>query len=222
MWCKFYFKVHLQRGSWNTDWSEMGFPAVRGLTWRTVVLPRVINTWTIWTWQFHFSTSMSNRCSVNPPHGLPVCKMLSTILRLNCCPFMQQGYVIFFHFSVWKPASISSAYSKSSVARSRHSDVYTTKATELSIRTHHGKSPCKRKYLQQGWKDEEINFTDRVSNNLSLYLSLEFPHQVKISHLWPSLNEQPHQLFKAFFYSDNTFFPKVSFSFPPTLHSTPN
>lgn len=67
MWCKFYFKVHLQRGSWNTNWSEMGFPAVRGLTWRTVVLPHVINTWTIWMWQFHFSTSMSNRCSVNPP-----------------------------------------------------------------------------------------------------------------------------------------------------------
>lgn len=67
MWCKFYFKVHLQRGSWNIDWSEMGFPAVRGLTWRTVVLPHVINTWTIWMWQFHFSTSMSNRCSVKPP-----------------------------------------------------------------------------------------------------------------------------------------------------------
>lgn len=200
MWRKFYFKVHLQRGSWNTDWSKMGLPAVRGLTWRPVEPPDVINTWSIWMWQFNFSTSMSNRCSVNPPWPLPVCKMLSTILRLNCCPSMQQGYVIFFHFSVWKPANVSSAHSKSWVARSRHSDVHITKATELLIWTCIGKSPCKRTSLQQGWKDEEINFTDRVSNNLSLYLSTEFPHQLKISHLWPSLNEQPHLLFKAFLY----------------------
>lgn len=112
MSCKFYFKVHLQRGSWNTDWCEMGLPAVRGLTWRPVVPPDVINTWSIWMWQLNFSTSMSNRCSVNPPwppcvqdaqhhpqaellplHAVGICHILSFFYMETCkcfqCPLQK-------------------------------------------------------------------------------------------------------------------------------------
>lgn len=44
MWCKLYFKVHLQRDFWNTDRSEMGLPAMRRLMWKTVVPPDAIDT----------------------------------------------------------------------------------------------------------------------------------------------------------------------------------
>lgn len=75
------------------------------------------------------------------------------------------------------------------------------------------------KPIPQTWenpcnKEKEINFTDKFSNNLSLYLSFEFPHQVNISHFWPSLNEQPHRLLKAFLYLRKHFFPWSLFSLP--------
>lgn len=155
--------------------------------------------WSTWTWQFNFSTSTSNRCSSNLPiaslwarnsacsasssgkSAAPLCSRDTLHSLIPLCENLQKFPVLIPKIQWPETVALVSPQQKP------------------------------QNYPDGRTKDEEINFTDKFSNNASIYLSFEFSHQAKTSYLWPFLNEQPHQLFKAFLYLRKHFSPQSLF-----------